>query len=302
MMPEKYITIDSVNDLHELLFDTEKTRHPLITVIDLALNRFKRPDDAVFYRFNLYAIFCKKFSGIMRYGRSYYDFSEGSLTFTAPGQITAPAVGPPPEEGWALFFHPDLLHGSVLGNKIRSYSFFNYEANEALHISEEEKLILLECVRNIEREYARNIDEHTQSLIQSNIELLLNYCIRFYQRQFYTRAKVNSDVIQQFEKLLIDYFLQATLIESRLPHVSYFASKLNLSANYLSDLLQKFTGKTTQEHIHLALIEQAKNQLLGSDKTISEIAYNLGFDHPSHFTRLFKLKTGLPPSKYRILN
>jgi AraC family transcriptional activator of pobA len=302
MIPEKYIAIESVSQLHELLHDTEKPRHPLVMVIDLAMNSFKRTNENTFYRLGLYSIFCKKFSGTMRYGRSYYDFSEGSLMFTAPGQITAPAAGPPAEEGWGLFFHPDLLHGSVLGHKIRTYSFFNYESNEALHISEQEKLILLECVRNIEREYERGIDEHTQSLIQSNVELLLNYCTRFYQRQFYTRAKVSTDAIHQFEKLLIDYFAQESLIESGLPHVGYFASRLNLSANYLSDMLHRFTGKTTQEHIHLALIEQAKNQLLGSGKSISEVAYHLGFDHPSHFTKLFKLKTGYSPSKYRDLN
>lgn len=300
-MPEKYLDIESISDLHQL-YNAEKPKHPLVTVIDLAARQFKRPAKGTVYRIGLYSIFCKKFSGTMRYGRSYYDFSEGSLMFTAAGQVTAPTTSPPPEEGWGLFFHPDLLHGSLLGRKIRDYSFFNYEANEALHISEEEKLILLECVRNIEREYIRGIDEHTQSLIQSNIELLLNYCQRFYQRQFYTRVKVNTDVVQQFEQLLVNYFAQETLIESGVPNVGYFATALNLSPNYLSDLLHRFTGKTTLEHIHLALIEKAKNLLLGTGKSISEVAYNLGFEHPSHFTRLFKTKTGYSPSDYKHLN
>jgi len=238
----------------------------------------------------------------MKYGKGYYDFNEGSLMFTAPGQVIAPGPDVVVDEGWALFFHPDLIHGTDLGRKIHQYSFFNYETNEALHISEEEKLIIKDCVANIQREYSQNIDKHSQGLIVSNIELLLNYCARFYDRQFYTRAKVNSDVVQQFEKLLKDYFSQDTLIEMGLPNVKYFASKLNLSPNYLSDLLNKFTGKTTQEHIHLELIDKAKTLLWGTNNSISEIAYGLGFEHPSHFTKIFKTKTGKSPSEYRHLN
>jgi AraC-like DNA-binding protein len=206
------------------------------------------------------------------------------------------------DEGWALFVHRDLFHGTDLGRKIHQYSFFNYEVNEALHISEDEHLILKDCTGKIQKEYSQNIDKHTQGLIVSNIELLLNYCNRFYDRQFYTRAKLNTDVIQQFEKLLKDYFSQDTLIESGLPNVTWFASRLNLSPNYLSDLLQKFTGKSTLEHIHLEVIDRARTLLWSTGASISEIAYQLGFEHPSHFTKIFKTKTGKSPSAYRHLN
>ncbi|MGN8071114.1 AraC family transcriptional regulator [Mucilaginibacter sp. SG564] len=300
-MTEKYIELESISDLHRMVHYTPP-RHPLVSVIDHADFYARRPKVDAFYRFGFYTISCKKFEGVLKYGRGYYDFNEGSLMFTAPGQVVAPGPDVFVEEGWALFIHPDLIHGTDLGKKIHQYSFFNYEINEALHISEEEKLIIKDCVTKIEKEYAQNIDKHSQGLIVSNIELLLNYCNRFYDRQFYTRAKVNSDVVQQFEKLLKDYFAQSTLIETGLPNVGYFASRLNLSPNYLSDLLGKFTGKTTQEHIHLELIDKAKTMLWGTNQSISEIAYGLGFEHPSHFTKIFKTKTGKSPSEYRLMN
>jgi len=300
-MPDKYIDLQSVSDLHKLV-KAAPPKHPLVSVIDHADFYEKRPREDTFYRFGFYTISCKKFEGLLKYGKGYYDFSEGSLLFTAPGQVISSDPDVRVEEGWALFFHPDLIHGTDLGRKIHQYSFFNYEVNEALHISEDEKLIIKDRVTKIEREYSQNIDKHSQGLIVSNIELLLNYCSRFYDRQFYTRAKVNSDVVQQFEKLLKDYFSQETLIETGLPNVKYFASRLNLSPNYLSDLLNKFTGKTTQEHIHLELIDKAKSLLWGTNNSISEIAYGLGFEHPSHFTKIFKSKTGKSPSEYRHLN
>jgi len=301
-MPEKYIDLQSISDLHRLVQYTPP-KHPLISVIDHAdfYAKYPRETDA-FYRFGFYTISCKKFDGLLKYGKGYYDFSEGSLLFTAPGQVLAPGPDVKVEEGWALFIHPDLIHGTDLGRKIHQYTFFNYETNEALHISEEEKLVIKDCLTKIEKEYSQNIDKHSQGLIVSNIELLLNYCNRFYDRQFYTRAKVNSDVVQQFEKMLKDHFSQNTLIETGLPNVKYFASRLNLSPNYLSDLLNKFTGKTTQEHIHLELIDKAKTLLWGTNNSISEIAYGLGFEHPSHFTKIFKSKTGKSPSEYRHLN
>jgi AraC-like DNA-binding protein len=301
MMTDKYIDVQSISDLHKLVQYTSP-KHPLVSVIDHADFYKNRPKENAFYRFGFYTISCKKFEGLLKYGKGYYDFSEGSLLFTAPGQVLAPGPEVNVEEGWALFIHPDLIHGIDLGRKIHQYSFFNYEVNEALHISEEEKLIIKDCVAKIEREYSQNIDKHSQGLIVSNIELLLNYCNRFYDRQFYTRAKVNSDVVQQFERLLKDYFSQSTLIETGLPNVKYFASRLNLSPNYLSDLLNKFTGKTTQEHIHLELIDKAKSLLWGTNNSISQIAYGLGFEHPSHFTKIFKSKTGKSPIEYRHLN
>src|SRR6201996_3068574 len=253
MMPDKYIDIQSISDMHKLVKYTPP-KHPLISVIDHADFYARRPKEHAIYRFGFYTISCKKFEGLLKYGKGYYDFSEGSLLFTAPGQTITPGPEVTVEEGWALFIHPDLLHGTDLGKKMRQNSFFNYEANEALHISEEEKTTIKDCLAKIEKEYSQNIDKHSQGLIVSNIELLLNYCNRFYDRQFYTRSKVNSDVVQQFEKLLHDYFAQPDLINAGLPTVKYFADQLNFSPNYLSDLLNKFTGKTTQEYIHSEMI------------------------------------------------
>lgn len=295
------INIESISDLHEAM-KQPRPRHPLISVVDHSAFYTAKPKDDSLYSFGFYNISCKKFDGLLHYGKSQYDFREGSLMFTAPGQVIGAGPNCTIHSGWALFIHPDLLHGSALGRKMHQYSFFHYEVNEALHISEEEDKIARDCVDKIAREYNQVIDKHTQALIVSNVELLLNYCSRFYDRQFYTRAKVNSDFVQRFEALLKDYFAQATLIEAGLPPVTYFASKLNLSPNYLSDLLQKSTGKSTVEHIHLELVEKAKTLLWSTEGSISEIAYELGFEHPSHFTKIFKAKTGKSPSEFRNLN
>ena len=293
-----YIDLESISDLHALVH-YPPPRHPLISVVDHCDFYRMRPMEKALYRFGFYTISCKRYEGLLYYGKSQYDFKEGSLLFTAPWQVIGTGPDVTVDEGWALFIHPDLLHGTSLGMKMHEYSFFQYEVNEALHVSEEEKQLLKDCVDKIVREYSQNIDKHTQNLIVSNIELLLNYCNRFYDRQFYTRAKVNADVIQRFERLVKEYFSQPGLIEAGLPPVSYFASRLNLSAGYLSDLLQKFTGKTTQEHIHLELVERAKSMLWSTEKSISEIAYELGFEHPSHFAKLFKAKTGKTASEFR---
>jgi AraC-like DNA-binding protein len=302
-MPEKYIDIESISDMHRLMH-VAAPKHPLVSLIDHSDRNFHeiRLNTDVAYRFGFYTISYKKMAGALKYGRGNYDFDKGSLMFTAPGQAIAPGPDVTVDEGWTLFIHPDLLHGTDLGRKMHQYTFFNYEVHEALHISEDEQSILKDGTAKIQKEYAQNIDKHTQGLIVSNIELLLNYCNRFYDRQFYTRAKVSADVVQQFERLLRDYFSQDTLIETGLPNVAYFASRLNLSPNYLSDLLQKFTGKSTLEHIHLEVIDKAKSLLWGTGDSISEIAYQLGFEHPSHFTKIFKAKTGKSPSDFRLLN
>ncbi|MDR3678726.1 MAG: helix-turn-helix domain-containing protein [Flavipsychrobacter sp.] len=300
-MQSNYVDIQSISDLHEL-YGWAKPRHPLVSLIDLReVNRDNIKEDT-FYRIGFYSIYCKKFTGVLKYGRSHYDFTEGSLMFTGPNQVIAPSPDTQIEEGWGLVFHPDLLNNSSLGNKMASYTFFDYDAHEALHISEEEKLLLRDCVEKIRKEYTQNIDNYTQTLIQNNIELLLNYCDRFYNRQFLTRVKVSTDVVQRFERLLKDYFNNETLIDRGLPDVTYFASALSLSPNYLADLLKRYTGKSTQEHIYLQLTEKAKMLLWGSNKSISEIAFELGFEHPSHFTKVFKTKTGKSPTEYRNLN
>jgi AraC-like DNA-binding protein len=296
-----YIEVASIGELHDIMH-YPRPRHPLVSVIDHNTFYADRPKGNMLYRFGFYTISCKKFDGLLHYGKSQYDFRDGSLMFTAPGQVLGASPNVEVEEGWALFFHPDLLHGTSLGSKMHQYSFFHYEVNEALHISTEEDATIKDCVDKIAAEYMQSIDKHTQGVIVSNIELLLNYGNRFYDRQFYTRAKVNGDVVQRFESLVKNYFSQGELVENGLPDVTYFSSQLNLSANYLSDLLQKFTGKSTLEHIHLELVERAKSLLWGTENSISEIAYELGFEYPSHFTKIFKAKTGKSPSEYRTLN
>lgn len=204
--------------------------------------------------------------------------------------------------GWGLFFHPDLIRSTSLNEKIKSSSFFNYEVSEALHLSEKEKNILFECVQKIEIELQENIDVHSQFIIVSTIELLLNYCSRFYGRQLITRSQNNKSIITQIENLLTKYFAAGNIKEQGLPTVKYLAEKVHLSPSYLSDLLKKETGKNAQEHIHFYIIDEAKNYLLHSAKNINEIAYDLGFEYPQYFNKLFKQKTGKTPMEYRNLN
>lgn len=297
----KYVDIPSISALHDF-FRCEKPVHPLISVVDLAkIDRSHRQPGDV-YRLNLYAASCKIVKGNFGYGRTNYDFAEGSLMFTAPHQALSPDPDIKVIEGWGLYIHPDFLHADARGRKITELSFFGYDANEALHISDAEKMILEECIKNIQREIALNLDKHSYHLIISNLELFFAYCTRFYDRQFLTRTKPGNDIVQQFDRLLSDYFNQDSLIENGLPDVKYFAAQLNLSANYLSDLLNKYTGSTTQEHIYFKLIDKAKTLLWSTEKPVSEIAYELGFTHPSHFTKLFKNKTGFSPKHFRNQN
>jgi len=239
-----------------------------------------------------------------KYGRKNYDFQEGTLVFLAPGQVLEIEINENKKDnsGWALIFHPDLIRHSKLNIHSPEYSFFSYDVYEALHISEAEKLTLIESLKKIDHELSINIDKHSQRLIVSNIELLLNYCVRYYDRQFITRCASNKDLISKFEHFLNDYFNSEQLAEKGIPDVSFCAGAMNLSANYLSDLLKKETGKTTLEHIHYHLIEKAKDLLLGSECTIREIAFDLGFEYPQHFNKIFKNKTGITPSKYRQTN
>jgi len=294
----KYVDIHSISELHEF-FRYEKPVHPLISIVDLArVDRSHRvPGDV--YRLNLYAVSCKKIKGVFGYGRTTYDFSEGSLMFTAPYQALSPDPDIKVTEGWGIYIHPDFLNVNARGRKLTEFSFFGYDANEALHISEAEKVILEECIKNIQREIGMNLDKHSSNLILSNLELFFAYCVRSYDRQFLTREKSSNDIVQKFDRLLADYFNQESLNGTGLPDVKYFASALNLSTNYLADLLNKYTGKSTQEHIYFKLIDKAKSLLWSTEKAISEIAYDLGFEHPSHFTKLFKRKTGVSPKDFR---
>ena len=256
---------------------------------------------------NLYQITLKELGcGNLQYGKNSYDYENGTLVFTAPGQVTVFEGEMPLEgddnSGWTLAFHPDLIRTSSFAQKIDSYSFFSYDVNEALHLSEDELNTIEDLLDKIVKEYSQNLDKHSQNLIISNIELLLDYCTRFYDRQFYTRTNLNADVLSKFERLLKIYYQSDKATESGIPGVSYFARELNLSPNYLSDVLKRESGKTAQEHIHLFIIDKAKNTLLNSNESISEIGYTLGFEYPQHFSNLFKSKTGYSPSEYRNLN
>lgn len=205
-------------------------------------------------------------------------------------------------EVYGLLFHPDLIHGTSLGDKIGQYTFLDYAQNEALHLSEKERDIIIDCLHKIEYELDYPVDKHSRSLLNAHIELVLDYCLRFYDRQFCTRAKVNSDILTRFEQLLNDYFAGEESRQNGLPSVKYFADKICLSPGYFGDLIKKETGQTAQDYIQRKVIEQSKHQLLGSNKSVSEVAYSLGFQYPQHFIRLFKRETGFTPGEYRKQN
>lgn len=278
------------------------TLHPLITVVDISK---AQPMPAKTYYFGLYAIFLKELKcGELRYGRNHYDYQEGSLVFVAPGQIVGvePNVKTLATKGWALLFHPDLIRGTDLGRQMHNYSFFAYHVNEALHMSEQERDVIVECFRKIEMELKQSIDKHSKKLIVSNIELLLDYSVRFYDRQFITRDHAHSDLLERFEALLHEYLHSGLTQENGIPSVSYFAEKLHLSTNYFSDLLRKETGRSAKDYIIEKLIDVAKEKIYQPGKSISEISYELGFKYPQHFTRFFKQHVGHTPNEYRSLN
>ncbi|GAB3803749.1 helix-turn-helix domain-containing protein [Spirosoma humi] len=276
------------------------TKHPLVAVIDLSK---AQPVPAGSFNFGLYAVGLKELNyGQLRYGRSHYDYQEGSLIFIAPGQVIGvqPGLDLFAPKGWALLFHPDLLAGTPLGKYMPDYSFFSYDVNEALHLSEKEKRIVIDCFSKIEYELDQNIDKHSKRLIASNIELLLNYCIRFYDRQFITRDHTNKGILERFEDLLRGYFSSDKPQTQGLPSVAYCAEALHLSPNYFGDLVKKETGRSAQDYIQSKVIDVAKERVFDLNKSVSEIAYELGFKYPQHFTRLFKQKAGVTPNDYRM--
>lgn len=298
------IHIKSVTQAHELM-GIEKPKHPLISVFRHTPETNKDFSD-IRLAFDLYFIALKDgIKGKFKYGRSTYDFEEGALTFISPGQvISEPDASDIDSEsaGWNILIHPDLIRKSPLGKNIGNYSFFNYDINEALHLSDKEKQALTELVYKIEEEISQNIDKHTQKLIVSNLELLLDYCGRYYDRQFFTRSNMNKDTVTQFEKILRTYFGDEKQLDIGLPTVKYCAEQIGMSANYMSDMLKKETGRNAQDHIHGFIIEKAKTILLNSGDSISQIAYGLGFDYSQHFSRIFKAKTGMSPKEYRTIN
>jgi AraC family transcriptional activator of pobA len=296
----EYFDIKSIVALHDF-FRYSKPLHPLISIVDMGrVDRTQRKPD-VAYRIDLYAITLKKVDGSFRYGRTNIDFADGTLLLTAPNQIL---LSDPTNkvEGWGLFIHPDFFNATVMGRQLTEYSFFGYDFNEGLHVSDAEKTVIEACLQNITKEISNTLDDHSHHLILANLELMFSYALRFYDRQFLTRVKPANDLVERFDRLLTDYFKLDSLLEAGLPDVKYFADHLSLSANYLSDLLVKYTGQSTQTHIHLKLIDKAKHLLWSTDHSISEIAFDLGFEHPSHFTKLFKNKTGHSPKAYRTLN
>ena len=294
------VIYDSVKTYNETF--NHPTLHPLISMVDLSKgNPLKRSK----FRLDFYAIIIKDSKcGDLRYGLRHYDYEEGTIVFFGPGQVG----GSEPKGEWhqpygmALVFHPDLIKGTSLAKHIHEYSFFSYDSYEALHVSEKERGLINICFGNIETEIKQNIDRHSKKILVANIELLLKYCSRFYDRQFITRETANHQVIEKFENLLTDYILNEKLQSIGIPTVTYFAAELNLSPNYLGDLLKRETGKATLELIHLKILDLAKDKILDTNKSISEIAFELGFSYPQHFTRLFKQKVGVSPNEFRSLN
>jgi AraC-like DNA-binding protein len=299
MMKQIVFKVSTISELHAIA-GFAKPRHPLISVIDYSkVNVVNAPDTGSFVC-SFYTVNFKKNCHFM-YGRQPFDHQEGTLHCTAPEQIITfdRKRDTGSSEGWGLYFHPELIRNSSLGKKIHEYSFFSYSENEALHLSDEEKQTLFSILKQMENEYNTNIDHYSHDLILSNIELLLNYCKRFYGRQFITRTNRNKDVIVRFEVYMRNYFNSATLKNNGLPTVKNCAEAMNLSPNYFSDLLKSETGKNTQEHIHYYLLEKAKTMLVNSGISINEIAYELGFEYSQSFSKLFKIKVGISPTEYR---
>lgn len=296
---------DTVHEYNVL--NNHETLHPLVSVIDFSKANPRSWDGEKTVRINygMYCIFLKDVKcGDIRYGRNYYDYQEGTMVFTAPGQVmeieTDGKVYQP--KGYAVVFHPDLLHGTALAKSISDYSFFSYKANEALHLSEREREIIMDCFSKIDAELQQSVDKYSKKLIVSKLDLLLNHCERFYDRQFITRDSVNKGILEKFEEMLNDYFSSDKPQNIGLPSVAYFAEELHLSANYFGDLMKKETGKSAKEYIQNKIIDLAKQKTFDPDKTVNEIASELGFKYPQHFTRLFKNVTGYTPNEYRSLN
>lgn len=282
-------------------FNLHETLHPLVSILDLSK---AAPRCGMKMYFGFYAIFLKDVKcGDLMYGRQTYDYQEGTLVFIGPGQVVgvvSPEVYQP--KGHALVFHPDLIHGTSLGKTMHEYSFFGYQFSEALHLSDRERKLVMDSFAKIQYELEQTIDKHSKKIIADNIELLLNYCTRFYDRQFITRELPHKSIVERFETLLQEYFLSGKAQSMGLPSVAYCAAELHLSANYFGDLIKKETGNTAQEYIQKKLMDIAKEKIFDHQKSVNEIAYELGFKYPQHFTRMFKKMVGVSPNEYRNMN
>jgi len=292
--------VASLSDAHRA-FGLPKPQHPLISIIngaDMQAELVTLPQNHVlgFYKIS----YKPKLNGKLKYGQGYYDFDEGGLLFASPGQI----IGSNDNDAsvcseYTLLIHPDFFLGHALSKKIKQYGFFSYSVNETLHLSEEEKVMIIGVFKMIENELNSRIDDFSQDVILSQIELLLNYANRFYKRQFITRKAVNNDLLQRLEALLEEYFNSERALREGIPTVKYLSAHLNISPAYLSDMLRALTGQSAQQHIHDKLIEKAKEKLSATGLSVSEVAYELGFEHPQSFSKLFKMKTKLSPLAFR---
>lgn len=287
----------SLSDFHRV-FGVSKPVHPLVSLIRIEDMRLPSEGLADQLVLDFYKIAYKDTLGKAKYGQHYYDFGEGGLVFTSPGQLFEKPGNSAPK-GYILLIHPDLLLSYPLAKKITQYGFFSYNTNEALHLSEKEKETIFSVFKIIEEELNSRIDDFSHGVIISQVELLLNYSVRFYKRQFITRKTAGNNLLQQFDDLLDEYFNHEKTLENGIPSVQYLAEQLHLSASYLSDMLRSLTGQNTQQHIHNKLIGRAKKILSTSDLSVAEIAYQLGFEHPQSFSRLFKTKTNLSPLEFR---
>ena len=304
-MMDKFIHLQTISEIFKLFGLHNQINHPLVGVVDFSMVNQKTDCDLKLSA-DYYSIMFKNYpDNTIKYGRKIIDFQDGSLICMAPNQVIEIDSKEQASEnimGWGLFFHPDLIRATSLNSKMKDYSFFSYEESEALHLSEKEKQVLYDCVLKIETELKENIDIHSQTIIVSTIELLLNYCTRFYGRQFITRKSSHNSVVVQIERILTEYFKEDNRQERVLPTVKYLSDQVHLSPGYLSDLLKKETGKNAQDHIHYYLIEEAKSTLISTNKSVGEIAYALGFDYPQYFNKLFKQKTGNTPIEFRNMN
>ncbi len=296
-MNKELLNIRTIIEYNEIL--GVETLHPLVSVIDLSK---AKPMKHMRHTFSFYTVYLKDEKNCeLIYGRQRYDYQKGSVVCVAPGQVigiedTGEVFQP---QGWALCFDPELIYGTSLGRSIKDYSYFSYEVNEALHLSERERVLFIDCLGKIRQELEHSIDRLSKRLIATNIELLLDYCLRFYERQFITRKPINRDLLTRFESLLDNYFSSSKAQNAGLPTVKYCASELCLSSGYFGDLIKKETGKSAQTYIQSKVMDVAKGCLLDTEKSISQISYELGFQYPQHFTRLFKKVVGQTPNDYR---
>ena len=298
MSMDNIVNLESV-DRYNSMYGLE-TLHPLVSVVDLT--KATKIINHTQMNYGVYALFLKQTKSCdLKYGRRSYDYQEGTIVCFAPGQtvrvdMIEDEITP---EVYGIVFHPDLIRGTSLAKSMKNYTFFSYAVNEALHLSDQEKEIVMDCLKKISIELEHAIDKHSKALIAMNIELLLNYCMRFYERQFITRSDANKDALTKFEQLLNEYFLSKLPMQEGLPSVKNFADKICLSSNYFGDMVKKETGKTPQEHIQDKVIEMAKEHIAETDETVSQIAYTLGFQYPQHLCRLFKKRVGCTPNEYR---